>query len=386
LHNGGLCTVTVADDYNQSGTVQVQVMGDLTPSTTSAPQMTVGQGGDTIAFSKTFDSEKLLLWAGGPCLGIVTAATASGTYPSTPSHTTANASVTITPVSQGTCNLVVQDQYGEQVVLGVKVSAPMASWPEQIEMGASGSALSFAPRQPFDSGLTINMALFGGVVRAATTSGCMAYALTSSGGAAPAPSQANTVGVYTDTNGCYLNRNGGVPTSTAAAVVWEPSGQSETFQATNGCSVVRVATGAWNPPSANGVQVGLPLAAGSITGSCTIAITDGITTAPSLDHGLTNVVIQAATLYTTVTCTGFVDQEGDRGCNVSCEGTSGGCSSSGQSVVFPCNGTNGVGPFDVTTGEGTDTGGLQINPGDSISVTTSSDGSAFVSASNCVSS
>jgi hypothetical protein len=282
--------------------------------------------------------------------------------------------------------LVVQDQYGEQVVLGVKVSAPMASWPEQIEMGASGSALSFAPRQPFDSGLTINMALFGGVVRAATTSGCMAYALTSSGGAAPAPSQANTVGVYTDTNGCYLNRNGGVPTSTAAAVVWEPSGQSETFQATNGCSVVRVATGAWNPPSANGVQVGLPLAAGSITGSCTIAITDGITTAPSLDHGLTNVVIQAATLYTTVTCTGFVDQEGDRGCNVSCEGTSGGCSSSGQSVVFPCNGTNGVGPFDVTTGEGTDTGGLQINPGDSISVTTSSDGSAFVSASNCVSS
>ena len=359
-------------------------MGDLTPSTTSAPQMTVGQGGDTIAFSKTFDSEKLLLWAGGPCLGIVTAATASGTYPSTPSHTTANASVTITPVSQGTCNLVVQDQYGEQVVLGVKVSAPMASWPEQIEMGASGSALSFAPRQPFDSGLTINMALFGGVVRAATTSGCMAYALTSSGGAAPAPSQANTVGVYTDTNGCYLNRNGGVPTPTAAAVVWEPSGQSETYNLQNTC--LNVVLGAWSPGS-EGIQSGLELTAGSTAGFCTVGVTDGATVmTPTLDHGLTNIVVQAVTLYTTVTCTGFVDQEGDRGCNVSCEGTSGGCTGEGQSVRFPCNGTNGVGPFDVTTGEGTDTGGLQINPGDSISVTTSSDGSAFVSASNCVSS
>jgi hypothetical protein len=107
---------------------------------------------------------------------------------------------------------------------------------------------------------------------------------------------------------------------------------------------------------------------------------------PTLDHGLANIVVQAVTLYTTVTCTGFVDQEGDRGCNVSCEGTSGGCSSEGQSVTFPCNGTNGVGPFDVTTGEGTDTGGLQINPGQSISVTTSSDGSAFISAGNCVAS
>jgi hypothetical protein len=359
-------------------------MGDLTPSTTSPPQMTVGHGSDTITFSKTFDSEKLLLWAGGPCLGIVTATTASGSFPSTPSHTAANASVTIAPVSQGTCNLIVQDQYGEQVVLGVKVSAQMASWPEQIEMGASGGVLSYAPQPRFDLGLAINAALIGGVAPAATTSGCMAYALTAGGGADPAPSQANAVGVYTDTNGCYVNRNGGMPTSTAAAVVWEPSGQSETYATSNSCP--KVVLGAWSPPSANGVQAGLPLAAGSITGSCTIAITDGITTAPSLDHGLTNVVIQAATLYSTVTCTGFVDQEGDRGCGVSCEGTSGGCSSSGQSVMFPCSGSNGVGPFDVTTGEGTDTAGLQINPGQSISVTTSSDGTAFVSASNCVAS
>jgi hypothetical protein len=384
LHNGGLCTVTVADDYNQSGTVQVQVMGDLTPSTMSPPQMTVGQGSDTITFSKTFDSEKLLLWAGGPCLGIVTATTASGSFPSTPSHTTANASVTITPVSQGTCALIVQDQYGEQVVLGVKVSAQMASWPEQIKMGAGGSALSYTPRRPFDLGLAMNAALIGGVARAATTSGCMAYALTTGGGANPAPSQANAVGVYTDANGCYLNGNGGAPTQTGTVVVWEPGGQIESFQTTSRCS--NVAIGTWDPPSATGIQAGLPLTAGPDSGQCTFGITDGVTTTPTIDHGLTNVVVQAVTLYTAVTCTGFVDQEGDRGCDVSCEGTSGGCSGSGRSITFPCNGTNGVGPFDVATGEGTDTVGLQINPGQSISVTTSSDGTAFVSASNCASS
>jgi prepilin-type N-terminal cleavage/methylation domain-containing protein len=348
LHNGGLCTVTVADDYNQSGTVMVQVMGDLTPSTASPPQMTVGQGSDTITFSKTFDSEKLLLWAGGPCLGIVTATTASGSFPSTPSHTTANASVTITPVSQGTCNLIVQDQYGEQVVLGVKVSAQMASWPEQIEMGASGSVLSYTPRRPFDFGLAINAALIGGVARAGTTSGCMAYALTTGGTPDVAPTQANALGVYTDANGCYVNENGGLPTSAAPVVVWEPDGQSETYATSNSCP--KVVLGAWSPPSATGVQAELPLTAGSTPGSCTVGITDGVTTTPTVDHGLTGVVVQSVTLYTTVTCTGFVDQEGDRGCDVSCEGTSGGCSGSGQSITFPCNGTNGVGPFDVTTG------------------------------------
>ena len=72
LHNGGMCTVTVADDYNQTGGVTVQVMGDLTPSTTSLT-LTVGKGGGAVNFSKTFDSEQLLLSAGGHCLGIVTA-------------------------------------------------------------------------------------------------------------------------------------------------------------------------------------------------------------------------------------------------------------------------------------------------------------------------
>jgi prepilin-type N-terminal cleavage/methylation domain-containing protein len=381
LHNGGMCTVTVADDYNQSGTVQVQVMGDLTPSTTSPPTMTVGGSGQTITFSKTFDTEQLLLWAGGPCLGIVSVSTQSLSFPSPPpSHAQAMASVTITPIAQGSCNLVVQDQYGEQVSLGVKVNAQMASWPEQIELGANGSALSYAPTRPFDPATVINATLFGGVAQAATTAGCMAYALTTGGAPDVAPSQANAVGVYTDVNGCYLSGNAGAVTSTASVVVWEPSGQSGDYNLQNACS--NVILGAWNPGS-QGIQSGLPMIAGSAAGSCNIGITDGSATMPTVDHGLTNIVVQAAALYATVTCTGFIDQAGDRGCSVACEGTSGGCSSSGQSIMFPCSGTNGLGPFDVTTGEGTDTTGLQINPGQNISVTTSSDGTAFVSASNC---
>ncbi len=48
LHNGGMCTVTVADDYGQSGSVQVQVMGDLrgSPAPPNPLQLTAGQPGN----------------------------------------------------------------------------------------------------------------------------------------------------------------------------------------------------------------------------------------------------------------------------------------------------------------------------------------------------
>ena len=117
--NGGLCTVTVADDYGQSGTVTVQIMGNLTPSTTTIPALNVGQS-YTINFSKTFDSERLVLYPGGPCQGIITATPASGTFPGSPVHNPpASASVTIVGQTPGTCSLIVQDQYGETHIIYV---------------------------------------------------------------------------------------------------------------------------------------------------------------------------------------------------------------------------------------------------------------------------
>ncbi len=85
------------------------------------------------------------------------------------------------------------------------------------------------------------------------------------------------------------------------------------------------------------------------------------------------------------TCTGFIDQEGDRGCDVACQGTQGGCiDDGGHQIEFPCppNGYGG-GPFELTTGEGTSGGGYSISPGQSEEITVSSDGTAFISASSC---
>ncbi len=110
LHNGGMCTVTVADDYGQSGSVQVQVMGDLrgSPAPPNPLQLTAGQPATTINFGKTFDSEQLKLFPGGPCLGIVSAAPSSGFIPSSPTTASAGASMTITPLAQGACTMIVR--------------------------------------------------------------------------------------------------------------------------------------------------------------------------------------------------------------------------------------------------------------------------------------
>ena len=122
LHDGGLCTVTVTDDSGQHGSVSVQVMGDLTPSTTSV-SLQVGKGSQSVTFSKTFDSEKLSLSAGGPCATIVTVSLQAGTTPASPSATPATEALVLSPVAKGACTMIVQDQYGEKVAIGINVKA-----------------------------------------------------------------------------------------------------------------------------------------------------------------------------------------------------------------------------------------------------------------------
>ncbi|HUA08694.1 MAG TPA: hypothetical protein VMA98_05415, partial [Candidatus Acidoferrales bacterium] len=218
LHNGGMCTATVADAYGQSGSVTVQVMGDLTASTTSL-SLQVGKGNGVVAFTKTFDSEQLLLSAGGACLGIVTAAPASGSYPSSPSTTPANANVTVTPVAQGACTMIVQDQYGERIPIGINVKAanqPFASWPATLVLGAGGSAVGATSGTLADADTSVvariapvfNALLGGGIARAAAGAACYGLAMNSAKSGIDAtlpPAISAALGIYVDTSGCIVN-------------------------------------------------------------------------------------------------------------------------------------------------------------------------------------
>lgn len=307
LHDGGLCTVTVADDYNQSGTVMVQVMGDLTPSTTSPPQMTVGGSSDTITFTKTFDSEKLMLSAGGPCLGIVTATTASGSFPSSPSHMPANASVTITPVSQGTCNLIVQDQYGERVTIGVTVQQSIASWPQQLVLGVNGAsvgttsgaspiALSRSPYVAF--GPVINALLGGAIAEAAAApQPCFALGVTTAYASEDSASQlvdtslpaavSLALGIYVDGNGCEVDANDDpIASASAGMIAYSPNNRSVTYQYVDpGCPLV---IDGWDPSNATGVQALLG-AEGRSQGQCSVTLGDGGTAPSAPNKGLVDV-------------------------------------------------------------------------------------------------
>ncbi|HTX57496.1 MAG TPA: prepilin-type N-terminal cleavage/methylation domain-containing protein [Candidatus Acidoferrales bacterium] len=303
LHNGGLCSVTVADDYGQTGTVNVQVMGDLTPGATPTP-IPVGQTA-TVNFGKTFDSEKLLLSAGGACLGIVNATTASGSFPASPSNTPATGSVTITAVSQGSCVLLVQDQYGEQVQIPIDVQAVrqnFATWPASLVVGASGGAV----------GTTTSSGYTGPCYAQAFASGTSGSIDTSL-----PPSVASALGVSVTTDGCILNADASAPyggsTPTGVMIAYEPVGSGQTGNFSDnplGCGGVTF--GAWTPPSASGAQVSLP-AVGATPGGCSVDFSDGTSTqALAADKGAVAVTtVQSYTFQVLPTGEAYAMENGD---------------------------------------------------------------------------
>ncbi len=310
LHNGGMCTVTVEDDYNQSGTVTVQVMGDLTPSTTSLT-VTVGQAAQTIQLSKTFDSQQLLLSAGGPCLGIVTVTTASGSFPSSPSTTPATGTVAVTPIVQGTCNLIVQDQYGEQVTIGVTVQQSIASWPQQLVLGVNGGSVgntsgtvlsdAFIPAIAF--GPVINALLGGAAAQAAGETPCYALGVTTAYTLGDNTGQyvdnslpmsvSGALGIYVDSNGCEVDANDNPIAATSAGMIaYNPNNQKETYAyKQTGCPI---GLNGWDPVNASGIEALLE-AEGQSEGQCLVTLGDGATTAAEPDAGLVAVSVTNCT-------------------------------------------------------------------------------------------
>jgi type II secretory pathway pseudopilin PulG len=313
LHNGGMCTVTVADDFNQLGTVTVQVMGDLTPTVTSL-SLTAGNPASAVGLSKTFDTQQLLLSAGGPCAGIVGAQPELGFTPAgVPSTARATASVAIAPLTQGACTLIVQDQYGEQVQIAINVASarqPFATWPASLVIGVNGAAvaqsttgtLQIADREQSFAlalGPVINALLDGGIARGASYTGpCYAQAFQSGSSGAPdtslPPSVAQALNLNVASDGCILSYSGG---SSASGVIaaYEPVGTSQTgnFQPTTPCQNVNF--GSWSPNlGRDDLQALLPVV-GATPGACIVDIADGTSTqVPIADAGGVGVTVTCA--------------------------------------------------------------------------------------------
>lgn len=285
------CSVMIADQYptlNRSITESINVSLPALTVTPSPLKFTLGGSAQNITANEAGYNGPLSF--GGNCSGIVSVSPSSGTGPSQV--------FAVSPVGAGSCTGTVSDNHGGVVPVPITVGASMASWPQQITMGVSGSKVSYVPNTNFDLAEFLNRTIGGGVAQAATTSGCYAYALTSTGVAdLPEPAQATALGVYVDANGCYTNSSG-TPVSAAPIVVYEPSGNTTTFSIvpSSTCTSSNVTQGAWNPvnPPRNVAQAALPLTGGSTsTTGCSIGITDGSTT-PALDHGLTTVQVVGA--------------------------------------------------------------------------------------------
>jgi len=306
--NAGGCGLDIVDAYAQHAVASIHVRGALTasPATLAWPAPT-DHGERVVLLQKADDNEALRPNVlSDTCAGIARTRWVSQSAPSAWSDT-ASVQFGVDPVvaangynAGGACTIAIASQYAGEppVTIAIDIAKPpqpMQSWPEQITMGANGATLAYAQPRNIDLAEILNFAIGGRIADAATTSGCYAYALTYPGGVPePAPPQANALGIYTDGNGCYTNA-GGTPIANPQIALWEPGGAAKTFITQRfTCTSSSVIHGTWNPASAYGARVGLPLIPGSTptgSGGCNIGITDGVT-APVVDHGLTHVVVQ----------------------------------------------------------------------------------------------
>lgn len=277
----GLCAIDIVDDYGQHAGASVQVMGDLSANPAALTFSSPGAAAQTVVFAKSYDAEDLNLMWGGSCGSLISIAQSARSTQPSPTTAATTATLTVAPKgSSGSCSLTVSDQYGEPLLAipVVIASSAMNTWPEQIVMASQGGSLAMAKTR---------------VASAATPMhGCLAQALMADGVTVdPAPSQALALGIHTDpTSGCYTDATG-TPVQ-AQAVVYEPGGHSANYNASTGCGGL-VILGSWSP-GASGVQAALGVRGGSAATSCQIALSDGSSSTPALDHGIVNAqVVQA---------------------------------------------------------------------------------------------
>jgi prepilin-type N-terminal cleavage/methylation domain-containing protein len=310
LHDGGTCTVTVADDYGQSGSVTVQVMGDLAAQASPPPTMNVGQT-FLLTLYKTFDTEQLLLYPGGPCSTTLSATYQAGTTQTQLSHSQTTASLNLQALAQGTCQLLVQDQYGEQLTFNVSVVNPIPpplSWPAYLQLGVNGGVQGTATgsvtamRSGSDAfrialGPIINALLGGGVARAGTGGACFALAMSGAGGSYDTTlpqwvSAALNIGVDPASK-CETYANGNPLATIATGVAVFNAKQATTSYEFNGgnCPATSLR---WISSNQNVQAALLGAEGGGQQGTCTVTFTDGAASPPpqTADNGLAVVNVQ----------------------------------------------------------------------------------------------
>jgi prepilin-type N-terminal cleavage/methylation domain-containing protein len=306
--NGGTCVIHVADANGQTVSATIQVMGDLTWSNPLDPVhfKSPADAPQVLTFGKTFDGDALVLNEGGPCGGLIAVQQTASTPASSLSTTPTTAQLTITPKRAGSCTMLVGDQYGEPPVPVPIVidGAAFATWPEQLVLGAADSTIGMAEREHPDLAQTIN-ALFGGATADALTSGCYAAAETAGGApmpmsAAPALVQqfASANGFTVDDTGCFMS--GGSPlqatgSSPVGGIIYEPSQVSRTFNnaGNDTCNGTTATETGWLPANRTGVSVMRLVQPGATSGTCTMALTDGVSSQTlAADKGLVSVTVQ----------------------------------------------------------------------------------------------
>jgi hypothetical protein len=311
LHDGGTCTVTVADDYGQSGSVTVQVMGDLTAQASPPPTMNVGQS-FLLTLYKTFDTEQLLLYPGGPCSTTLSATYQAGTTQTQLSHSQTTASLNLQALAQGTCQLLVQDQYGEQLSFNVSVVNPIPpplSWPAYLQLGVNGgvqgtaSGSVTAMRSGSDAfelalGPVINALLGGGVARAGTGGACFALAMSGANRSYDTTlpqwvSAGLNIGVDPSSN-CETYANGNpLPANGTGLAVFNANQIAVSYAETNNCG--QMSTVVWLSGHNNVSSALLGAQGGSQSGSCSVTFStlgEASPPPPSADNGLATIDVQ----------------------------------------------------------------------------------------------
>ncbi len=306
----GECTLAIVDDYGQTATATVQVMGDLTPS---VPSLTFTKPTDPpqrIDFTKTWDSEPLGLLAGGNCGGLLTVA-ASPVNPlpaptDAPSEAAMHATLTVTPLRAGACTLVVTDQYHEPLVhIPVTVKSPPApqAWPAGVTYPTLAGAI-IAQAAP----CAINQP--------------MAYdGDPSSSKALANASDGFGYGLGTDANGCMIwtasNTQGHAPNTPVddtkdPSIVIHEDGYAGAFSPSGTCNQSALQFAGWTTAKGSGPTTGVVMSPLAPTGSCTLSFADG----SSKTANVTGQVVQAtcvAPLFITPaggTCTITAASEG----------------------------------------------------------------------------
>jgi prepilin-type N-terminal cleavage/methylation domain-containing protein len=171
----GICSAIVSDQFGQHAHASVDVMGWLTAThggstythlsspSLALPVSAFAQPGSavTLPLSKSYDAQALVphVALDAICARYLSASTAGGTTPSTPSPASATASVTLVlasvPPSQVTCGGVIYDQYngsqsGEGIAFGATLGpSPPVTWPPAVQYPYVGFALlGCDPNQP----------------------------------------------------------------------------------------------------------------------------------------------------------------------------------------------------------------------------------------------